>query len=428
MKKILLAACLLLTFISTFTMSARVYSPSDMPNVQLADRREYVSDPAGLLPDDVKKSVNDVLYQLRLQTSAEVVVAIPPEIGDMTPQQWCEQLFTLWGIGKSDKDNGVLIMISPDDRCGFIMPGYGAEGVLTDIACKRIVDREIRPAMLEENLPVAVEGSVSLVASALSDPAVADELRSSEKDNFGAVSAIDSAVMWKFLRFLAILFFIFAAVVFVLDLVRARRSGSNYERAELWRAHLKVYFWLGVLSLAAGLIFWGLAYLLYRAARNRPLKCPTCGAKMKRLPEDKDNELLNDSQDFEEQLRTVDYDVWECPQCGTVERFPFRADQKKYTECPSCHTVAMCLACDMTLRPATTRSEGEGVKVYECQFCHYRHNKPYRIPKKEDPSSALAAAAIIGSAGRGGGGFGGGSFGGGFGGGATGGGGAGGSW
>ena len=149
---------------------------------------------------------------------------------------------------------------------------------------------------------------------------------------------------------------------------------------------------------------------------------------MNRLPEDKDNELLSDSQDFEEKIKTVDYDVWECPRCGTVERFPFRSRQKKYTECPSCHTVAMCLECDMVVRPATVRSEGSGVKVYECQFCHYRDNRPYRIPRKEDPSAAIAAAAVLGSTlGRGGSG-GGGGFGGGFGGGSTGGGGAGGSW
>lgn len=156
---------------------------------------------------------------------------------------------------------------------------------------------------------------------------------------------------------------------------------------------------------------------------------------MHRLNEEEDNALLTPSQDFEEKLKTVDYDVWECPSCGTVERLPFKAKQMKYSPCPSCGTVAMCLSGTRTIQPATTRSEGTGVKVYECKFCHHKEERPYVIPKKEDPAAAaLAAGAILGSMngrrGRrgGGGGFGGGGFGGGFGGGSTGGGGASGGW
>lgn len=422
---------LLLVLVSALSVAAQATPPSAMPNVQITDRREYVSDPARLLSAGVKAEVNRRLYELRQRTSVEAVVAIPPSIGDIEPQQWCEELFTAWGIGKSDKDNGVLFMISPGSRCAFIMPGYGVEGVLTDITCRRIVAQTVIPAMKDDNLDAAVESAVNLMVSALEDPAVADELRSSQSDNFSGLSTgIDASVIWSFVRFVAGLMFLISLGLFIRDCVGARRHRSNYSKAEMWRSHLALYFWLGVLSFGAGLVFFLLAFFIYRRWRTRKIKCPVCGAGMKRLPEDKDNLLLTDSQDFEEKIRTVDYDVWECPRCGAVERFPYRARQKKYTECPSCHTVAMSLESDTVVRPSTVRTEGEGVKIYECRFCHHRDRRPYRIPRKEDPSAAIAAAAVIGSAlGRGGrGGGGGGGFGGGFGGGATGGGGAGGSW
>jgi len=422
---------LLLVLVSALSVAAQATPPSAMPNVQITDRREYVSDPERLLSAGVKAEVNRRLYELRQRTSVEAVVAIPPSIGDIEPQQWCEELFTAWGIGKSDKDNGVLFMISPGSRCAFIMPGYGVEGVLTDIACRRIVAQTVIPAMKDDNLDAAVESAVNLMVSALEDPAVADELRSSQSDNFSGLSTgIDASVIWSFVRFVAGLMFLISLGLFIRDCVGARRHRSNYSKAEMWRSHLALYFWLGVLSFGAGLVFFLLAFFIYRRWRTRKIKCPVCGAGMKRLPEDKDNLLLTDSQDFEEKIRTVDYDVWECPRCGAVERFPYRARQKKYTECPSCHTVAMSLESDTVVRPSTVRTEGEGVKIYECRFCHHRDRRPYRIPRKEDPSAAIAAAAVIGSAlGRGGrGGGGGGGFGGGFGGGATGGGGAGGSW
>ena len=80
-----------------------------------------------------------------------------------------------------------------------------------------------------------------------------------------------------------------------------------------------------------------------------------------------------------------------------------------------------------TLRQPTVNSEGEGVDIYICKNCGNQNNKRFRIPKKPDPTAAVAAGAILGSAlgrGGGGGGFSGGSFGGGM----TGGGGAGGRW
>lgn len=97
--------------------------------------------------------------------------------------------------------------------------------------------------------------------------------------------------------------------------------------------------------------------------------------------------LLSDSQDFEERLKTVDYDVWECPECGTIERFPFRARQKKYTECPRCHTVAMCLQCDMIVRQPTVRAEGQASRstnvssVTTARMCltAYRARKTRRL-------------------------------------------------
>ena len=423
---------LILVLIVAPLACAQVYTPGQMPNVQVANRNEYVSDPAGLLPADVKSEVNRRLAKLRAETSVEAVVALPPEIGDMEAAEWSEKLFTAWGIGKKDKDNGLLIMISPGSRRAFIMTGYGIEGVLPDIVCNKIINKTIIPSMRDDDLAGAVLGSTSMVFDALTDPAVADELRSDEADNLrGNFDTIDPVLVWRFVQWVAVVMLLFALGSFVSDCIKGRKRKSNHSRALMWRSHIKSYVWFSVLSLGTALPFLLLAVWQYRSWRTRRLKCPTCGARMNRLPEDKDNELLSASQDFEERLNTVDYDVWECPECGTVERFPYKVRQTKYTECPVCHTVAMTLDSNRIVRHATTGSEGYGVNTYECKFCGHRTDKGYKIARKEDPSAAIAAAAVLGAAAgrRGGGGLGGGGgFGGGFGGGATGGGGAGGSW
>ncbi len=425
MRNLLLPILLLLSF--THIAAQRAYSPDEVPNVNLRDRREFVADPEGLMSPEARQRVNQLLSQVRAQTTAEVAVAIVPSIGDLDPESFTEELFRKWGIGKADKDNGVLLLIAPSDRIARIETGYGAEGTLTDAAAATIIRNEIAPAMREGRLDAAVEGATASIAQALTDPAYADELRSASNAFGGQTTeSLDSEVFEQFLMLIAGCAFLIGAGIFFSDLISMRKR-KQYARALVWNKHLATFIILGILSCGAGLIFALLAWWLGKYFRNRPIPCDTCGTKMRKLSEEEDNSLLNPAQDLEERLDTVDYDVWLCPKCGTVERFPFKRKQTKYSECPACHTVAMCLVCEKTLTPATTTHAGHGERIYECKYCNNRRREPFVIPKKE--SAALAAAVIAGAAAsRGGGGFGGGGFGGGFGGGASGGGGATGGW
>lgn len=415
------------------SLSLSAISPKDMPNVQIADGRQFISDPAGLLSQSVKAEVNARLLNLRRSTSCEFAVAIPPSLDGESVEEWSSKLFNLWGIGKSDKDNGVLLVISPESRECRIEVGYGMEGVLTDIACAEIVRSKIVPNMKIGDISAAVNESTALICDAIENPEVAEELRSAEPDNYqGTVKPISAEVLWNFFYIVVGIFFVASLTLAIGASIKTTKCKGLYAKAECWRHYLKAFLLLGIGSAGVGLVFWLLAYFMYRYYRMRPRKCPECGHYMHRLPEDKDNELLNDAQDFEERIRTVDYDVWECDKCGSVERFPYKANQKKYTECPRCHTIAMSLQGDVTVTPPTTKSEGIGEKIYHCEYCGNTNRRRYSIAKKEDPTAALAAGAILGAAagrGRGGGsGFGGGGFGGGFGGGMSGGGGASGRW
>ena len=218
--------------------------------------------------------------------------------------------------------------------------------------------------------------------------------------------------------------------MFFIDLFVSRKR-DNYRRAMIWRAHLSTYWWGTLLSCGLALPLALIARHLYRHSRELPENCDSCGARMRKLPEDADNAYLSASQDLEEKLGTVDYDVWLCPECGTVERFPYVEHQLKYRKCPDCGTVAMGLVMDKVVQPATTQRVGHGERIYQCQFCHATRREGYVIPKKVDPATAAMAAAAIGAAiGRGGngGGNGGGPTPGGFGGGHSSGGGATGSW
>lgn len=418
---------LLVAMVSFLGGLAKDYAPEDLVNPNLADRRVYVSDPENLMGGAAKQEVNRMLYDLRMKTGIEVGVAVVPSIGDMPIEDFSEKVFTKWGIGKADKDNGVLIVIVPEQRMARIQTGYGAEGPLPDISAKRIINKSIVPHMQEDDLDGAVVAAASDVVAVMSDPAVAEELKSNKGEAWDEIDTpITGEDIMAFALGVAIMGFLAAVALYIYDSRKIRKL-DRYQQALGWHNKKHSYLALALLSLGLGFIPYLLMNRKYKKLRNAPMKCPTCGGKMKKFNEVEDNKYLSPSQDLEERLNTVDYDVWECEDCGTIERFPFKINQSQYQECPNCHTIAMALVRDHTLVPATTKHTGVQEKIYECKYCHNRTKRHTQIPKKDDgTAAALAAGAILGSMsggrGRGGG------FGGGFGGGSTGGGGASGRW
>ena len=404
---------------------SRDYSPTDIVNPNVADRSKYVADPEGLLSGAAKERADNMLWKLRQQTGVEAVVAIIPSIGDYSEEDFATELFSKWGVGKSDKDNGVLVLIVPGNRAARIATGYGVEGIIPDISARKIIERSIVPHMRNNDIDGAVMAVSADLYNVLSDPDAAAELKSKEAESWNQPieSDITTDDIIGFIGCIAILIFLFSTAKYFYDASRLRKK-DRYEQAISWHREQSYYTLFAIMSLGLGLIPLLLARYKYKKARNSPMQCPACKGKMKKLNEEEDNNLLSPSQDFEERLNTVDYDVWVCEDCGTVERFPFKTKQLKYEECPHCHTIAMSMIRDHTLIPPTTRKLGLGEKLYECKYCHNRTSRRYSIPKKVDgTAAAMAAGAILGS-GRGGGG----GFGGGFGGGSTGGGGATGHW
>jgi uncharacterized protein len=102
---------------------------------------DYVS----LLSASQKSSLEQKLIRYADSTSTQIVVAIisstEGENINFLGAQWGQK----WGIGQSNKDNGVLVLLAKDDRRIAINTGYGVEGLLTDAMSKRIIESVIIP-------------------------------------------------------------------------------------------------------------------------------------------------------------------------------------------------------------------------------------------------------------------------------------------
>lgn len=75
----------------------------------------------------------------------QVVVATIPSLEGQEIEEYGYRLGRHWGIGQKDKNNGVLLIVAPQERRVRIEVGYGLEGTLTDALSSRIVKQEILP-------------------------------------------------------------------------------------------------------------------------------------------------------------------------------------------------------------------------------------------------------------------------------------------
>ena len=123
-----------LIIFSLLVISSGAITVDEVPNVHVADRARYVSNPDGILSAEAVSRLDAQLASIWQSTSAEVVVVAVDEIDpSMTPDEFATALFEKWGVGKKDKDNGVIVLISRGDRKAVIRTGYGVCLLYTSI-------------------------------------------------------------------------------------------------------------------------------------------------------------------------------------------------------------------------------------------------------------------------------------------------------
>ena len=412
----------LFTILLLFPLLAIAITPREVENVHVADRTRFVTDQAGVLSTGARQQADSILADIWRQSSAEPVVVIVPDLSGADVDDYATELFTLWGIGKKDKDNGVLILISVGDRRAAIRTGYGAEGVLPDVIASRIIRNDMAPHFKQADYESGVLASLGTIHSVLTDPEAREELMSQQANDAEARRQNNGgADFFSIYLLLSVIVGIGFLGVVGYTYFKTRRLPTGNRFHALQNLQLPALL-SSFLTIGCCVPAYLLLIMLMRRVRLRKRLCPNCNTRMERVDEVNDNRYLTPSQDAEERLDSVDYDVWLCPACGETDIIPYINRKRNYTVCDRCGARAcVCTGHRVLVRPTTIRT-GQGITTYRCLNCGNTPQKPYIIPKE-----VVAPIIIAGGGGRGfggGGGFSGGSFGGGM----TGGGGASGGW
>ena len=126
-----------------------------------------VVDAAGILSPQAQTEISAQLAAHEQATSNQVVVVTLKSLQGNDVADYGYQLGRHWGIGQKGKNNGVLLIVAPNERKLRIDVGYGLEGVLTDAVSRAIIDRVIKPYFKQDNYEQGIRAGVDAILSAL---------------------------------------------------------------------------------------------------------------------------------------------------------------------------------------------------------------------------------------------------------------------
>ncbi len=134
-----------------------------------------VVDTANLLTPSQKEGLIATLKAQEEETSNQIVVVTLNSLEGYEIAEYSYQLGRHWGIGQKDKNNGVLLVISLNDRKLRIEVGYGLEGALTDKISHEIIEYTLKPKFRQGQYYEGIQKSVDQIILAIKGEYVQDK-------------------------------------------------------------------------------------------------------------------------------------------------------------------------------------------------------------------------------------------------------------
>ncbi|MFT5584999.1 MAG: hypothetical protein ACI9VR_002587 [Cognaticolwellia sp.] len=326
----------------------------------------FVLDQADVFIPEQEAEITRIAQGLYQDLGVDLNVVVVASVEEGTTKELATEIFDTWRIGDPQRNTGLLILVSLEERRMEMETGYGLESTLSDGWLGAMQQQDMVPSFKEgyygdgllkgvEEIDIRLRDQADLVLEGAAAPAY---------DLHG--------------------------------------EGATSEQSS-------------VLPIAGGT---GGAVLLVGAGLFVRRRRRTCfehdkPVLMEKLSEVDDDEHLTEGEIFEEEIGSVQYDIYVCPDCDAVKRFSRSLLFSGFSRCSQCgHRTNS--SSSVTLESATYHSSGLREVTETCLHCDFEYSYTQVIPQKVRASST----------GGGGGGGGGGRSGGGR----SGGGGAGSSW
>lgn len=129
-----------------------------------------VVDNADLLSPEQEAALTKKSAALEARTGHQFVIVTLPSLEGKTIEQVSLGLGNGWKIGRKGHDDGVLLVVAPNERKVRIEVGFGLENTLTDEAASKIIQDVILPEFREARMPQGISKGADAIIARVSEP------------------------------------------------------------------------------------------------------------------------------------------------------------------------------------------------------------------------------------------------------------------
>ncbi|MBJ7388188.1 MAG: TPM domain-containing protein [Sphingomonadaceae bacterium] len=186
-----------------------------------------VVDQANLLDPEQEAALTAKLAGLETRTKRQLVVATLNSLEGYEISDYGYRLGRAWalgqdGKGETEKDNGAILIIAPNERKMRIEVGYGLEPVLTDGLSSTIIRDDITPRFKEGDFVGGINAGVDRIVTQLELPAdEAAKIANAAQESRGRDEGVP---------FGAIIFVLFLIFFVFLPMIRSMNGGGRKHR------------------------------------------------------------------------------------------------------------------------------------------------------------------------------------------------------
>jgi len=139
----------------------------------------FVVDQANILPAEAERRLDHKLADLQRRTRHQLAIVTVSSLQGYEINDYANRLGRTWGVGRRHYDDGVLMVVAPNEHRVRIEVGYGLEATLTDPRCAEIIRDKILPRFKLQDLPGGITAGADAIIARLNGAAPLEKPRTS---------------------------------------------------------------------------------------------------------------------------------------------------------------------------------------------------------------------------------------------------------
>lgn len=149
-------------------------SPISQPNVVPKSNEDnrleftgYVVDQANVLRPDERSALTEQLGEFQRSTKHQLAVVTVKSLKGREIAEFTNALANRWGVGRKDVNDGIVVLVAPNDRKARISVGRGLKSRLPNAFCQGVMSNVMVPQFAKGHFGLGVKAGVTAIIQRL---------------------------------------------------------------------------------------------------------------------------------------------------------------------------------------------------------------------------------------------------------------------